>query len=172
MDPITAIMTAITLGVATGLTETAKQAIVDTYASLKKILRERHDIRLGNLEEDPESKKETDLIKESLSARTQDALSDKELIHTAQQVIEKVNQYKDQQPEYIRNLLENGISIKIGITKSKVGGSVNLDEIHSIGGIEIGIDDTTIEKDLTISNMSSGEKTETARGAKKKQKRQ
>ena len=58
MDPITAIMTAIAAGAADAINPTAKQAVQDLYAGVKKLIQDKYhkaNSSLEALEKKPES---------------------------------------------------------------------------------------------------------------------
>jgi len=143
MDPLTLIMTAIGLGVAGGLTDTTKKAIADIYAHLKQVLQEKHQISLTNLEANPTSEVQKGAIRESLSSKSNTALSDKELITTAQNVIHTVEKH---QPQLVRLIIEG----------NEVGGDSLIEDVHLNDGTSMEVRGNKVKGNSTIKGISLG----------------
>ena len=89
MEPITAIVTALALGATAGLSETAKQAVKDAYATLKELIQRRYSkVNLPQLEEAPESKARQAVIEEDLTKAGADR--DEDLFRAARAMLEAV----------------------------------------------------------------------------------
>lgn len=92
MDPITtAIVTALSAGTVTGLTDTAKTAITDSYNKLKGLLTKKHgadsDVvqAIEKLEAKPESQgRKASLQEEIVAAKAE---QDEEILATAKQIL-------------------------------------------------------------------------------------
>lgn len=92
MDPVTAaIVTALSAGAVSGLTETSKMAITDAYAKLKNLLSERFGVRssvvqaIEDLETRPASVGRKETLREEIIAVQAD--QDEDLLAAAQQVM-------------------------------------------------------------------------------------
>ncbi len=107
MDPLTLITTAITIGAAAGLKDTASQAIKDTYQTLKKVVSEEFGIEsevsksVQVIEMNPESELLIKRLAESL-ATVQDEKLDK-LTKIAQELI-SLSQQQGQVSEYVTHI--------------------------------------------------------------------
>lgn len=89
MDPVTVIVSAIALGAATGLTETATAVVKDAYAALKGLITGRYpQVDVSAVENKPKSEAKRDSLAEDLVDAG--AGQDGELIEAAQQVIAAV----------------------------------------------------------------------------------
>lgn len=95
MDPVTtAIVAAITAGIAPGVTEVSKKAIVDAYDGLKALIRRKFgkDSELAEavdkLEQHPESAGRKETLKEEVE--TAGAEKDPEILAAAQALLEKI----------------------------------------------------------------------------------
>ncbi|MGW4717847.1 hypothetical protein [Nocardia sp. NPDC004260] len=63
MDPATLVATAVAVGAAAGLTDTAKQSVTDAYAALKGLLTRRYrDVDLAQVEADPDAAAEREAL--------------------------------------------------------------------------------------------------------------
>lgn len=87
MDPITLVVTAVALGAAAGLTDTASQAVKDAYAGLKALLT-RRAVDVSGVERKPDSESKQESLREDLSDLdgTPDAVDDA-LLDAARQLI-------------------------------------------------------------------------------------
>jgi hypothetical protein len=145
VDPITVIVTAVALGVSTGLKDTTAKAITDAYTSLKTLLTQRR-VDITPVEKIPASAAKQDSLREDLQQLegTPDAV-DQQLLDAAQQVITAV---KTDQP---------AAGAAIGI---------DLDEFHAaslrVSGVTAagtGVRGTkwTIDGDAVFDNIHAGQ---------------
>ncbi|WP_157101586.1 hypothetical protein [Nocardia shimofusensis] len=89
MEPVTIIASAVAVGAAAGMTDSAKQAVIDAYATLKRLLSTRYSgIDLAPLEQKPGSDAKRKSLEEDLIDEKAD--TDTELLDASQQVIEAV----------------------------------------------------------------------------------
>ena len=67
VDPLTVLVSALALGAAAGLKQTASTAVADAYSSLKRLLLRRHpEIDLDNLEQESLSNEQRDDLEQQL----------------------------------------------------------------------------------------------------------
>ncbi|WP_280251860.1 hypothetical protein [Nocardia abscessus] len=87
MDPVTIVATAVAIGAAAGLTDTAKQSVTDAYGALKGLLTRRYrDVDLAQVEAAPDSAAERESLAGALNAHG--AAEDHELLAAAGELIE------------------------------------------------------------------------------------
>lgn len=137
MDPITIVVTALTLGAAAGLKPVAEEAIKDGYAGLKALIQRKYsNVSLVMLEEDPKSKARRALVEEDLAKAG--AGQDEELLLKAKDLLDAVHSYAPGAAEVIGVDLEDikGASLKIEDIISK-GAGVKVKQAELTGDIEI-----------------------------------
>ncbi|WP_327110622.1 hypothetical protein OHB12_22885 [Nocardia sp. NBC_01730] len=89
MDPVTIITTAVAVGTAAGVTDTAKQSVADAYSALKSLITRRYrGVDLRQVENMPESTAERESLAQALSERG--AADDHELVAAARDLITAV----------------------------------------------------------------------------------
>jgi hypothetical protein len=67
MEPISAIVTALVLGIVAALNEVSAQAVKDAYAGLKNLIQQKYSrVSITQLEDAPESKVEREAVQEAL----------------------------------------------------------------------------------------------------------
>lgn len=89
MEPVTAIVTALALGAAAGLKDTAERAIKDGYAALKSLVQHKYaKVDLAQLEKAPESTARRAVVTEELEAAG--AVRDQEILRQAQKLIDEI----------------------------------------------------------------------------------
>jgi hypothetical protein len=89
MDPVTVIVSAIAMGAAAGLTDTASAAVTDAYGALKGVLTGRYPrVDVAAVENKPESIPKRESLAEDLADAG--AEHDAELVEAARQVITAV----------------------------------------------------------------------------------
>ncbi|MBF6222090.1 hypothetical protein IU479_28775 [Nocardia abscessus] len=87
MDPVTIVATAVAIGAAAGLTDTAKQSVTDAYGALKGLLTRRYrDVDLAQVEAAPDSAAQRESLAGALDAHG--AAEDHELLAAARELIE------------------------------------------------------------------------------------
>lgn len=99
MEPLTLIVTALTLGIAAGLQSSAEQVIKDAYQSLKQLIERRYTINLGGLEGKPDSEVQRAAVNESLADAKAD--QDEDVLDKAKALIRLI---ESKQPETIARL--------------------------------------------------------------------
>lgn len=138
MDPVTLIATAVAVGAAAGLTDTAKQSVTDAYAALRDLLVRRYrEVDLAPLESAPESDAERHSLMGSL--RAQGAGTDTELVALATELVGAVRAEAGEAAAAIGVDLEmvTGAALRIsGITATGTGVRVRGGQFS--GDIEIG----------------------------------
>ena len=89
MDPIASILTALISGAAAGLQPTVSQAIKDSYASLKALLKRKYaTVSIEQLEQNPTSKARRAVVEEDLGKTA--AAQDEELLRAAKVLLEMI----------------------------------------------------------------------------------
>src|SRR5690242_575562 len=106
MDPLTAIVTAMALGAAAGLQETATSAVKDAYASLKGLVaRNSSRVDVAQIERDPASPTRRSLLAEEL--RAAGAETSTEIVHGALSLIDLIEDETPDAAAFIGIDLEN-----------------------------------------------------------------
>ena len=137
MEPITFVVTALTLGIATGLKPVAEQAVKDAYIGLKTLIEQRYKVSLSGLENKPDSETQVAAVKENLTATGADR--DEELLDKAKELLDLAKQYAPETPK------AKGFNLRIVeaeyIKAKKIlaegADAVNLENVKTKGGIEI-----------------------------------
>lgn len=89
VDPVTVIVSAVALGAAAGLKETATRAVKDAYAVLRKLISDRYqDVDVAPVEKRPDSAAKRESLEEDLAAAG--AGRDGALLDAAQALITQV----------------------------------------------------------------------------------
>jgi hypothetical protein len=94
MEPLTAIVTALALGAAAGLKETAEQIFKDSYAALKALVKRKFpqaSPSLDQLEQAPDSKARRAVVEEDLAKLG--AASDTEVLQQAKALLDLIEQH-------------------------------------------------------------------------------
>ncbi len=137
MDPITAIVTALALGAASALQETAAAAIKDGYAGLKALIQRRYArVGLTQLEEAPESKARRAVVEEDLAEAS--AQQDEELLKRAKHLLDAVQAHSPEAAGAIGVDLEDikGASLRIADVLA-TGTGVKAKKVDIGGDIDI-----------------------------------
>jgi hypothetical protein len=96
MDPITLVVAAFVAGLSSGVTETAKVAVMDTYKAFKErltiktVVSEDAKDALEKVEREPQSKARQDFLKEELAKLDVD--EDQQLVKMAQTLLEQIEE--------------------------------------------------------------------------------
>lgn len=100
MDPIsTAIIAAVTAGVTTGITDAGKTAVKDAYNGLKDLIKKKfgQDSKIsraiGELEEEPDSKAQQQLLIERMAKIDVD--QDQNIVQAAQELMKQLKKAPD-----------------------------------------------------------------------------
>ena len=150
MDPVTIIVTALTLGAVAGLKDNAADVVKDAYSGIKTlILRKYGDVGLSGLEKKPESQAKKDSVAEDLEDAG--AGEDEELLRQAQALTHLVEQYAPETAAEvnvkladmkaigsfrIEDLKATGDQAKINVDVKKIdaGGDIEIKGLHAKGG--------------------------------------
>lgn len=142
MEPITAIITAITTGAAAALSPTAKQAVQDLYAGLKKLIQDKYhraNASLEALEMKPESVSKRESLQEDL--KDSGAATDAELLKQAQVLLSTIEEHAPQVAQAIGIKLEDvkGANVRLQeiIVSSEQAAGVHIKHGEFTGDIEI-----------------------------------
>ena len=130
MEPITAIVTAIALGAAEAVSPLAKQAVLDLYAGLKKLIQDKYhsaNFSLEALEKKPESSSKRESLQEDL--QDSNAANDVELLKQSQALLKAIEEHTPQ--------VAQAIGIKFEDVKAA---NLRLQEMIVIGEQAAGVD--------------------------------
>jgi hypothetical protein len=137
MDPVTLIVTALAAGASAALKSTAESGIKDAYEGLKRLIFGRYtDIDVAPVEKKPESEAKRQSLAEDLEAAG--AAGDRELLETAQRLVEAVRKHDAEAGPAIGVDLEHVEAefLKVGDVSS-TGTGVRLRHGTFSGGIDI-----------------------------------
>lgn len=142
MEPITLIVTALSLGISTGLKSAGEEVIKNAYTSFKQFIRDKYEIGFGAWEKNPDSTKHKEVAEEQL--KDLGAGEDKELIEKAKSLIDLINTHKPdiitaknidiKQIEAGYNIIIKNITTKnatIGIEGLKAGGHIHVEGLNA-----------------------------------------
>jgi hypothetical protein len=143
MDPITLIVSAIAIGAATGLTETATSAVKDAYSALKRMNADRYgDVDLRPIERKPDSEAKRGSLQEDLE--TLGAADDRDLLDAACRLIAEVRADDDT------------IGRVVGIDLADIeAASLNIGEVRSIGD-GVRVKGAKLTGDFNVKNIQAG----------------
>jgi len=143
MDPITSIVTALIAGAVAGLKPTVAQAVKESYAGLKALIKRKYaHVSLDQLEANPTSAPRRAVVEEDL--RQTDAETDAEVL---QKVQELLNAMQSQPPDVI-----GAIGVDLEDIK---GASLTIEDVIST---QIGVQAKSVETsgDITIRGVRAG----------------
>ena len=146
MEPITAIVTAITAGAAAGLNSSAKQAVADLYSGLKTIIQNKYSEAYPSLialENKPESENKAKSLGEDLEETN--AANDLELIDQTQSLLRFIEAEYPQLPQAIGIKLETIKAANIRL------GEITIEAQQAAG---VHIKDAEITNDIVIDKVS------------------
>ena len=140
MEPLSAVVTAISAGAAAGLQGVASAAAKDAYDLLKDYLKTKFpSVSVSALEEKPESEPRMMVVEEDL--RDAGATRDVELITRAQSLLRALEEQ-----------IKSGESFGVKLDGVIVKANANITEVFGA----VVVQNSTIEKDLNISNVGTG----------------
>ncbi len=150
MDPITILVTALTLGAAAGLKSTAEQAVKDAYAGTKKLIQDQYErVSLSMLENDPADKSRQEIIKAELQNAGAD--HDEELLQTA---IELIQIIQEKAPETTSDM-------DIDLGKINVATDIEVEDLHAEGDLSLQLDEAkSREGGFTLKGLKAGDVTD------------
>jgi len=145
MDSLDIILSALVLGASTGIKDTSSQVIKDLYSALRQfVITNYGEINLRVLEENPESNKHCELVKENL--KNAGAENDSELIVKAEEFIIVINEYE---PEIAKTVgvrlsrfkaasidigsvtAEGSLSTGVIIEEAEISDSISIKKVHA-----------------------------------------
>lgn len=148
MEPISFIVTALTLGIAAGLKPTATQAVQDAYAGLKSLIQRKFEnVPLDLLEAKPDNVTRQKVVAEELE--TAGAGQDKEILQQAQTLVEIVEK------------VDPDAATTIGVDLAHIkGSSLQISEIIAQGSGQgkvkgVSVENAEIAGDITISKVTA-----------------
>jgi hypothetical protein len=134
VDPITLVVTAVALGAAAGLTDTATQVVKDAYAGLKALLA-RRSVDVSGVERKPDSDTQRAALAETL---TDAGNVDDEMVAAARAVTEAVAAHDPDAARVVGVSLRDMQAefVKLGSVTSS-GDGVIVDEVRLSGGLTV-----------------------------------
>lgn len=144
MDPITIIVGALVVGAKTGLTDVAGQAIKESYAGLKTLIKDRYQrAPVEMLESEPDDKGRQAILQQDLAKVGAD--KDPEVLEEAKKVLEAVEK---QEPGGVKSIVGlemnkvRAVNLRVGkvmaegdgviINESEFSGDIELNEIQAV----------------------------------------
>ncbi|MEU2034332.1 hypothetical protein [Nocardia amamiensis] len=144
VEPLTLVATAVAVGAAAGVSDAAKEAVVEAYSGLKNlIIRRYRDVDLAEVERRPESGARRAVLAEELTEAG--AATDAELLLAAQTLIAAVRAHE----------ASLGAVVGVDLEHLDVGGSLHVDGIESTG-IGVRGSDLRIAGDVAITQVQAG----------------
>ncbi|KAA8889001.1 hypothetical protein F3087_08380 [Nocardia colli] len=144
MDPVTIVATAVAVGAAAGVTDTAKQSVSDAYAALKRLLGSRfRGVDVGAVEDAPESADAREALADELAA--QGAGADTELLAAAEALIG------------LARVQAAEVVAVVGVDLSQFeANSLRIADVASSGS-GVRVRDAQLAGDIDISNVRAGQ---------------
>jgi len=142
MEPATIIVTALSLGAATGMKSVAEQAVKDGYQGLKKLLKAKYpDVGIDRLEKKPESKTQQAAVEEEIADLGAD--KDTEILQKAEVLLDTVkNLPAENVPAIgvdlekikaaslkIKDIIATGTGIKV--REGEFSGDINIEQVRA-----------------------------------------
>jgi len=145
VDPITLVVSAVALGAAAGLKDTAAAAVTDAYAALKGLITQRYrDVDVTPVEKKPESEAKRDSLHEDLTEA--DAGADEELFAAARRVVDQVRAHDDVtgsalgidlervQAEFLRVHRVESDGTGVRVRDGTFRGGIEIDDVRAVHG--------------------------------------
>jgi hypothetical protein len=144
MEPVTIIVTALTLGIAAGLKETTAQVVKDAYEGIKDVIKRKYNqVDLEGLENDLTSKIQQTSVEEDLQKAN--ASNDEELLSHAKELLDAIGKH------------EPGIAESIGVNLEDVkGASLQIEDIIASGS-GVNIKGAQLTGDIQIKKVRAGQ---------------
>lgn len=143
MDPVTFIVSAVALGAASGLTESAKAAVTDTFGCFLRLIRERYaKAGLEPVLDHPESPHKKGSLEEDL--REAGAADDAELLAAARAVVED---------DRIKQAAAQVVAVDLTEIKAQALTIVDVRSTHSA----VRVHKAEIEREINIRDVRAGE---------------
>lgn len=148
MDPISIVVTALAMGAAAGLKDTAAQVVKDGYAALKAPIQSKYtDVSLELLEADPGSEARRSVVEEDL--KREGAVHDQELLSQARDLLEVIDNYAPDTTKVVGVSIEDVKTASLEIEKILASGA------GDVTGVEIRRAD--VANDIKISDIRAGD---------------
>jgi hypothetical protein len=145
MDPVTLLVTAVALGAASGLRDTAAAVVRDAYQGLKSLIVSRYpDVDVTAVERRPQSVAKRDSLREDL-VEAGAANVDAELLDAAWRVVEVLREHDrsagsvlgvdlDQvEAEFLRVRRVDSAGTGVRVRGSRFGGGIDIEDVHASG---------------------------------------
>ncbi|MDO2981395.1 MULTISPECIES: hypothetical protein [Mycobacteriaceae] len=146
MEPVTLIAAAIAIGASDGLRETAKSAIVDSYAALRNWITTKYGsvtAEVTGLEQEPEEELRRALLAKKLAAAG--AGDDDELRSLAETFLALVEEQEPEAPA----------TVGVRLRRVSIGGDIEVTDVAVEGGSGVTAEDITADGSLRISGVSA-----------------
>jgi hypothetical protein len=148
MDPQTLIVTALALGAAAGLKDTATQVVKDAYAGLKSLIQRRYaGVDLSAVERKPDSEAKRDSLAEDLAEAG--AATDETVLRQAQELIQLVQ----------RHAPDAAATVRVSLADIETAGSMRVSDLLAAGpGAKVEADLRNVKAggDLTVDGLTAG----------------
>ncbi|MBH0775265.1 hypothetical protein [Nocardia bovistercoris] len=147
MDPVTVVATALAAGAAAGLTDTAKEAVVDGYRAVKGLVIDRYgsvEAELVGVENDPEEPLRRQLLARQLDKAG--AGRDAGLRAAAEELLRLVS---EAEPEAVR-------AVGVRLSRVDAGGDIEISDVTAAGGSGVVGTDITAAGSVRISGIRAG----------------
>ncbi len=140
MDPVTLVVSAVALGAAAGVKDTAAQVVKDAYAALKRLLGNR-GVDVSAVERRPESTTQRAALLETLTEA--DAGLDDELLTAARNLVETVKAHApeagpavgvdldDVQAEFLRIQRVRAEGTGVRVHRSRFEGGIDIGDVEA-----------------------------------------
>ncbi|MEV4235280.1 hypothetical protein ACIBJI_08250 [Nocardia sp. NPDC050408] len=143
VDPVALVAAAVAAGATAGLTDTAKQGVLDSYQSLRGLITRRYrSVDVGVVEARPEAGSRRVVLAEELARAG--AADDQELLTAAHHLLQLIEEHSPQAAQ------------AVGVTLTRVrAGELKITDIESSGSGVIATD-TTVSGTLKIEGLRAG----------------
>jgi hypothetical protein len=142
MEPLSTLVTAVVVGAAAALKETAATAIKDAYAALKQRLRDSFGVEVSVVETDHPSESRKEVLREELEQSA--AHKDAAIATLANQVLDIVRR---ECPE---------VALEVGVRLHDItGGSLNVRRVESVADGVV-VTKARIEGEINIEDVKAG----------------
>lgn len=141
VDPVTVVVSALALGAAAGLKDTASAAVREAYTAVKALLLRRYkDVDVEPVERRPDSVAKRESLAEDLVAAGAD--TDPELLAAVRHLVERVNAE------------DPAVAPVVGVDIQRVHAAVL--HIDLVEGSTVRVWDTTVSGDIKIGEVRAG----------------
>jgi hypothetical protein len=142
MEPVTIIVTALSLGAATGIKTLAEQTVKDSYQGLKNLIKTKYpDLGIERLEKKPESKTQQAAVEEEMTDLGAD--KDTEILQKAEVLLDTVKKLPPENVPAIgidlekieaaslklKDIIATGIGVKV--REGKFSGDIIIEQVRA-----------------------------------------